>query len=151
MQPWQRFTSRIFAHAWNIALQSGWAVLVGNALELLDKVQSKASKLIGRFESVKLQSLHHRRVVSGLCSLHRIVHKAAPVALHALCPSRDTSTLKESLVILLLSILFSFHAPIFVSQITGETVLFHIFNRSGILTFLLTCAQRENYKCSKNG
>ena len=57
-------------------------------LSKLDRVQERAGRILGAVQYSRLHSLHHRRVVSSMCALHRIYYKRAPVALHHLCPSR---------------------------------------------------------------
>ena len=56
-----------------------WMGASVTALKLLDNVQSKATRLIGPSASVshQLQSLAHRRGVSGFCLMHRLLHKTA--------------------------------------------------------------------------
>jgi hypothetical protein len=66
------------------------------SLDRLDRVQAKAVKLIGAEHSLNIQELAHRRAVAGFCVMHRLVHRAAPVALHDLCPARPTTQLRRS-------------------------------------------------------
>ena len=56
------------------------------ALAKLEKVQSRAIRMMGQKQTYSLQSLHHRRTVAGLCLMHRLQHKTAPSALLHLCP-----------------------------------------------------------------
>lgn len=56
-------------------------------LRQLDEIQHKALKLMGRSPAAdNIVALEHRRVVSGLCVLHRIHNEEAPVAVRDLCP-----------------------------------------------------------------
>ena len=63
-----------------------WAGAGSTALHRLDSVQRQAEKLIG--PSADLTSLSQRRGVSGVCLMHRLLHRTAPVAVLDLCPER---------------------------------------------------------------
>jgi len=68
-----------------------WSGASGCQKELreLDQIQHRAVKLMGRSPAAdNIVALEHRRVVAGLCVLHRIHHQKAPVAVHDLCPDR---------------------------------------------------------------
>ena len=66
------------------------------ALARLDRVQARAKKIIGPGYTADLQELAHRRGVSAMCVMHRLVHKSAPRSLHDLCPLRSTRGLRRS-------------------------------------------------------
>jgi hypothetical protein len=56
----------------------------------LDEVQKKAARLIGKDTPYAINlhpPLPHRRMVSCLAVMHRLVYKSAPIALHDLCRS----------------------------------------------------------------
>ena len=59
------------------------------ALNKLDAIQHYARKIIGKPATTDLQALSHRRAVSALCVLHRILHRTAPAAILDLCPARS--------------------------------------------------------------
>ena len=63
-----------------------WAGASKSSLERLDNVQKCAAKIIGRDEASNLQSLGHRRGISALCTMHRLLFKRAPAPLHVLIP-----------------------------------------------------------------
>jgi hypothetical protein len=67
-----------------------WAGAGSTALHRLDSVQRQAEKLIGLslHLSQKLDSLSQRRGVSGVCLMHRLLHRTAPAAVLDLCPER---------------------------------------------------------------
>lgn len=67
-----------------------WLSGPNESLARLDRVQAKAIKLIGTTHSFNIPALAHRRAVAGFCVMHRLVHRAAPTALHDLCPTRPT-------------------------------------------------------------
>ena len=73
-----------------------WMGNANTALAKLNKIQDRASRILGNHEALRLQSLHHRRVVSGMCILHRIIKKTAPAALHFLCPARFEGSIRLS-------------------------------------------------------
>jgi hypothetical protein len=56
-------------------------------LDCLDKIQARAAKLVGPDEAFKFQELAHRRGLSGLCFVHRILHKVAPDSVLDLLPA----------------------------------------------------------------
>ena len=66
-------------------------------LRRLDSVQSKAAKLLGPKVSSNLQTLAHRRGVSGFCLFHRILHGTAPSPLLDLRPPSHVSTSTRSM------------------------------------------------------
>ena len=59
-------------------------------LQKMDAIQRKACRLIGTdqgvYPAMNIQSLEHRRNVSGLCQLHRMVSGTAPVDVIDLLP-----------------------------------------------------------------
>ena len=65
-----------------------WLGAPASALQLLDRVQARAGKILGKQTALSLHYLAHRRGVSGMCLLHRILHGAAPPPLLDLCPPR---------------------------------------------------------------
>jgi len=65
-----------------------WMGAPASALRLLDRVQARAVKIMGKKTVFTLQYLSHRRGVSAMCLLHRILHGAAPPPLLDLCPPR---------------------------------------------------------------
>jgi hypothetical protein len=73
-----------------------WGGAPKSSLSALDRIQNKAAKLLGPSEAVKLQYLSHRRGVSSLCAMHRIVHRSAPAPLHVFCPPRAHSRVRRS-------------------------------------------------------
>jgi hypothetical protein len=73
-----------------------WMCGPKDSLARLDRVQAKAIKLIGATHSRNIQELSHRRSVAGFCVMHRLTHRAAPAALHDLCPARPTSQPRRS-------------------------------------------------------
>ena len=56
-------------------------------LDRLDRIQVRATRIIGHTEGIKLQSLAHRRGVAALCVMHRLVKKRSPSPLHSLIPA----------------------------------------------------------------
>jgi hypothetical protein len=64
-----------------------WTGAPSTQLLKLDAVQKNAARIMGLKQARLLQSLAHRRGVSGLCLTHRILHKTAPSAVHDLCPT----------------------------------------------------------------
>lgn len=64
-----------------------WTGSPETVLRKLDKVQKRAERILGKSEAIKLELLAHRRGVSGLCFMHRIINKTAPIAVHDLCQS----------------------------------------------------------------
>jgi len=67
-----------------------WMTASETKLRRLDDIQSRASKIIG--SSVRLDSLSHRRVVSGLGLIHRLHKPDQPEALRSLLPPRTPQT-----------------------------------------------------------
>ena len=61
-------------------------------LSKLDDLQSRFINIIGNAYGYSLQSLSHRRFVSGFCIMHRLVHKTAPNSIHNLCPAPITTS-----------------------------------------------------------
>ena len=61
------------------------------ALSKLDTIQRKACKIMGKTRDVipdlNLQSLAHRRKISGLCQVHHMVTSVAPPDVCKLLPS----------------------------------------------------------------
>src|SRR6266566_658516 len=61
------------------------------ALRKMDIIQRKACRLMGNDQDVclamNLQSLEHRKKISGLCQLHRMVSGVAPAGVIDLLPS----------------------------------------------------------------
>ena len=67
-----------------------WMGAPATVLGLLDRVQSKAAKLLGPASASQLQTLAHRRGVAGHCLMHRLLHSTAPTSILDLCPSRHS-------------------------------------------------------------
>jgi hypothetical protein len=65
-----------------------WSGAPPTQLAALDKVQDRAVRIFGAKEGLKLQCLAHRRGVSSVCFLHRLLNKVAPSAVLDLAPSR---------------------------------------------------------------
>jgi hypothetical protein len=63
-----------------------WAGAGSSALARLDSIQKRASKLFSDKSAADLPSLSHRRAVSGVCLMHRLLHSTAPVGVRDLCP-----------------------------------------------------------------
>jgi hypothetical protein len=66
-----------------------WAGAGSSALARLDSIQKQASKLFTDKGAADLSSLSHRRAVSGVCLMHRLLHSTAPAGVRDLCPSRS--------------------------------------------------------------
>ena len=66
------------------------------APDRLDRIQTRAAKLIGPEEAIKLHELSHRRGVSGLCFIHRLLHGTAPSAVLDLLPPRAPAPTRPS-------------------------------------------------------
>ena len=60
------------------------------ALRKIDRVQERASRLIGPANAADLPLLAHRRGVKALTSMHRLVYGYAPAPVLQLCPQRST-------------------------------------------------------------
>jgi hypothetical protein len=67
-----------------------------STLDCLDKIQARAAKLVGPDEAFKFQELAHRRGLSGLCFVHRLLHKVAPVSVLDLLPARATAPVRAT-------------------------------------------------------
>jgi hypothetical protein len=65
-----------------------WSGAAPTQLAALDRIQARAIRIFGAEEGIKLQYLAHRRGVSSLCFLHRLLNKTAPQAVHNLAPPR---------------------------------------------------------------
>ena len=63
-----------------------WSGASHTQLAALDRVQDRAVRIFGAKEGLKLQCLAHRRGVSSVCFLHRLLNKVAPPAVHDLAP-----------------------------------------------------------------
>jgi hypothetical protein len=65
-----------------------WSGAAPSQLTALDSIQNRAVRIFGAVEGIKLQCLAHRRGVSSLCFLHRLLNKTAPQAVLDLAPPR---------------------------------------------------------------
>jgi hypothetical protein len=64
-----------------------WAGAGSTALKRLDSIQRRAAKLFtDKDASFVVSSLSHRRAVSGVCLMHRLLHSTAPAGVRDLCP-----------------------------------------------------------------
>jgi hypothetical protein len=52
----------------------------------LDRIQTRAIRILGDIEGNKLQSLAHRRGVAAMSVFHRLINREAPIPLHSLIP-----------------------------------------------------------------
>jgi hypothetical protein len=66
-----------------------WMGASNTSIALLDRIQSRAAKLIGP-KAIELPCLSHRRDVTALCAMHRIVHDTAPQPLLSFRPTLTT-------------------------------------------------------------
>jgi hypothetical protein len=67
-----------------------------NKLAILDGIQKKAERIIGKEHCTSLQVLDHRRKVSGLCFMHRLIHNTAPAGVRSLTPPRAAPPARQT-------------------------------------------------------
>ena len=68
-----------------------WMGAGATVIKSLDRIQTRAIRILGDTEGNKLQSLAHRRGVAAMCVFHRLINRQAPSPLHSLIPQEAKS------------------------------------------------------------
>lgn len=63
-----------------------WMGAPADSLHRLDRIQVRATRILGHTVGNDLESLDHRRMVSAKCAMHRLINKKSPPPLHSLIP-----------------------------------------------------------------
>ena len=59
-----------------------WMGAPADSLHRLDRIQVRATRILGHTVGNDLESLDHRRMVSAKCAMHRLINKKSPPPLH---------------------------------------------------------------------